>query len=79
VGRAFRESPIRDYTAVTESLSATGSEELSPSTNVAEGSRQRFLETVFSDFHSTSYLSITFDPLFETIRERYLELLDERF
>lgn len=79
VGRAFRESPIRDYTAVTESLSATGSEELSPSTNVAEGSRQRFLETVFSDFQSTSYLSITFDPLFETIRERYLELLDERF
>ena len=79
VGRTFRESPIRDYTAVTESLSATGSEELSPSTNVAESSRQKTLDAVFSNFQSISYLSITFDPLFETIRERYLELLDERF
>ena len=79
VGRTFRESPIRDYTTVTESLSATGSEELSPSTNVAESSRQKTLDAVFSNFQSISYLSITFDPLFETIRERYLELLDERF
>jgi hypothetical protein len=79
VGRTFRESPIREYTTVLEPLSAEGSEELSPSTNVAESRRQTFLSAVFSDFDRISYLSITFDPLFDTIREQYLELLDERF
>ncbi len=78
-GRTFRESPIGEYTTVTEALSAAGGKELYPSTNVAEGSSQEFLGAVFSDFDRIGYLSITFDPLFDTIRERYLELLDERF
>lgn len=79
VGRTFRESPIREYTTTTEAVSAAGSEELYPSTNVAEGSSREFLGAVLSDFDRIDYLSTTFDPLFDTIRERYLELLDERF
>lgn len=79
VGRTFRESPIREYTTVVEPLSATGSDQLSPSTNVAEGRREDFVAAVFSDFNRTSYLNITFDPIFDTIRKRYLELLDERY
>ncbi|MBN2552797.1 MAG: hypothetical protein JXB06_08495 [Spirochaetales bacterium] len=77
-GRTFRESPLKEYTPIPERLAAEGSEQLYPSDAVGEGGRQSFAEALFSDFGRLHDLRITFDPLFDTIRERYLELLDEQ-
>jgi hypothetical protein len=79
VGRTFRESPIREYTTVAQPQSAEGSRELSPSTNVFDRRSPDPVSTLISDFQRIDYLNITFDPLFDVIRERYLTLIDERF
>jgi hypothetical protein len=79
VGRTFRESPLREYTAIPEEIAARGNEELSPGGMTAESRKQTYLSTIFSDFQQSDNLRITFNPLFDAIRERYLELLRERF
>jgi len=79
VGRTYKESPLREYTTVQEQLAARGNEQLSPTGNLVEGREQTYLEALFADFVSPTSQRITFNPLFDTIRERYLELLNERF
>jgi hypothetical protein len=79
VGRTFRDSPLREYTAIAEEIATEGGEELSPSDTLAESRRQIDVNALFSDFYRSNNLRITFHPLFDTIRERYLELLNERF
>jgi len=79
VGQTYKESPLREYTANPEQVAARGSEELSPTGNLTEGRKRIFLDALFADFAIQTNLRITFSPLFDSIRERYLELLDERF
>ena len=78
-GRTFRESPLKEYSSIPEEISARGNEELSPSDRTFENPRQIYLSAIFSDFQRLDNLGITFNPLFDTIRERYLELLRERY
>jgi hypothetical protein len=79
VGRTFRESPLREYSAIPEEIAAFGNEELSPAGMSAESRKQDHLSALFADFQRLDNLRITFHPLFDSIRERYLELLRERF
>jgi hypothetical protein len=79
VGRTFRESPIREYTTVAQPQSAEGTRELSPSTNLGDRRSPDPVSALISDFQRIDYLNITFDPLFDAIRESYLRLIDERF
>jgi hypothetical protein len=79
VGRTFKESPLREYTARAEEVAVEGSEDLSPSNSLSAEGRSIEVEVLFSDYFQSSNLRITFNPLFDTIRNRYLELLNERF
>lgn len=79
VGRTYKESPLREYTTVPEQLTARGNEQLSPTGDLTESRERIYLEALFADFVPRTGRRITFNPLFETIRERYLELLNERF
>ncbi len=78
-GRSYRESPVVDYTALRAEIAAQGGEELSATGTLAERQRQAYLDALFTDFLFRASLRRDFDPLFDSIRERYLELLDERF
>jgi hypothetical protein len=78
VGRTFRESPLREYTAIPDEIAAYGNEELSPAGMSAETRKPDHLSALFADFQRLDNLRITFDPLFDSIRDRYLELLRER-
>ena len=79
VGRTYEESPLRKYAAIPEQVAAKGSEVLSPTGNLEEGQKRIFLNALFADFAIQTNLRISFNPLFDSIRERYLELLDELF
>jgi len=79
-GRAFKDSPLFNYQSSPERITVEGStEELATAQTLTETRRQAFLNTVFSSFAPKIRITSTFDPLIEAIRERYQELIVERF
>lgn len=78
-GRSFLESPLRGYRGVPQRVEARGGEELAAASSLAERQPDPQITALFADFAAALPPGVDFDPLLEQIRNRYLELLDERY
>jgi len=77
-GLGFLESPLKRYLSRPEGIGAGGGRELAPGGEQTEALREQVLGALFSDFQLQAEAPLDFDPLIERIKERYLELLNEK-
>lgn len=79
-GRAFKDSPLLEYQTAPERIAVEGNTtELSTAQNLAESRRRNYLNTVFPSFILQIRVVSDFDPLIDTIRGRYKELIVDRY
>ena len=79
-GRAFKDSPLLEYETAPKRITVEGNTtELSTVQNLAESRRQNYLNTVFPSFIPQIRVLSDFDPLIDTIRGRYQELIVDRY
>lgn len=78
-GQTYKDSPLLDYTAVTEQIETQGNEEMSATKNITDLQRRIYLNRLFSDIGPLVSGTLDFDPSIDIIKERYLELINEHF
>jgi hypothetical protein len=78
-GRSFLESPLKEYAGVPQRIAAKGEREMAAAPGLSEELPGGELPALFDDFRAGIGAELDFDALLERIRQRYLELLHERF
>jgi hypothetical protein len=78
-GRAFKESPLRDYRSAPERITAPGGHEVAAASALAERREASILRSLFGDFPLGNGAGVDFDPRLAAIKRRFRELYDERF